>query len=420
MSDFLSRYNLCIAVIGILFVGCTHQSSSTESSSQTQPDVSDVTDTSDTSDTAPQRTDSRDTAEGDGSSADVKSLDKKLTEVKNEGGFPALAAIVFDQKGIIAEGYVGTRKLDGQKQIGEDDAFHLGSIGKSMTATVAGRLIDDGQLEFQDTLPELLPNLADQIHEDYKDVTLLQLMRHEAGLPTSIPRAYPDMWRLFWERGRDKVVESRQAFAAEVLGDPAPRQIGTYNYANASYIVLGAILEQKTGESWETLIKNKLFEPLDMTNCGFGAPATPGSVDAPWGHRKENGSIVPVPPGPKADNPPATGPAGTIHCPPRSWMRFAQLHLGQIPNNFISEKTLDQLHTSSTNGPYAGGWLVAQRDWAGGRALNHGGSNTMFYALTWLAPEQNKGFLITTNVPQMKASQLTDQLAVTFIEMFFE
>ena len=46
---------------------------------------------------------------------------------------------------------------------------------------------------------------------------------------------------------------------------------------------------------------------------------------------------------------------------------------------------------------YAGGWIAVQRTWAGGRALNHSGSNTLWFATVWLAPARNLAFIVATN-----------------------
>lgn len=69
----------------------------------------------------------------------------------------------------------------------------------------------------------------------------------------------------------------------------------------------------------------------------------------------------------------------------------------------MSAATWEQLHTSNapptTKGQYAGGWLVMNRRWAGDKpALTHSGSNTMNYAMAWLAPGIGVSFLLACNV----------------------
>ncbi len=58
---------------------------------------------------------------------------------------------------------------------------------------------------------------------------------------------------------------------------------------------------------------------------------------------------------------------------------------------------MDVLHRPIDNGEYALGWMVVDRDWAKGTALTHGGSNTMWFAIVWLAPNRKAAFLAATN-----------------------
>ena len=56
-----------------------------------------------------------------------------------------------------------------------------------------------------------------------------------------------------------------------------------------------------------------------------------------------------------------------------------------------------RLHTPPAGGDYAAGWVVVTRSWAGGAALSHMGSNTLWCAETWLAPARGLAFAAVTN-----------------------
>jgi len=49
--------------------------------------------------------------------------------------------------------------------------------------------------------------------------------------------------------------------------------------------------ERVTDRSWEELLKERLFEPLQMTTAGFGHPGRARSVDQPWGHVSARGKV---------------------------------------------------------------------------------------------------------------------------------
>jgi CubicO group peptidase (beta-lactamase class C family) len=133
-----------------------------------------------------------------------------------------------------------------------------------------------------------------------------------------------------------------------------------------------------------------------MSSCGFGAPGNATAIDQPWGHD----GTTPVAPGPNADNPPSLGPAGTVHCTLTDWGKFLAVHLHGARNESVSlvtQATLTALQTPPTGGDYASGWGVVQRDWAGGLALSHSGSNTLWYVTAWLAPAKNTTLAVVTN-----------------------
>jgi D-alanyl-D-alanine carboxypeptidase len=230
------------------------------------------------------------------------------------------------------------------------------------------------------------------IHPGFAAVTLEMLLAHRGGTPAALSRAE---WSRMWD-ARDQVKERTRA-AHELLRQ-APGKVGEFLYSNFGYVVAGVMIEKVTGQPWEVVIRKRLFEPLKMSSCGFGAPATRGQMDEPWGHHREGGRLVPEPPGPKADNPPSLGPAGTVHCGLRDWAKFAQMHLdgGRGKATLVSVATMAKLHTAWPGGDYALGWGI--RGKGDETVLAHDGSNTMFLARIWLMPAKNAGVLAVTNV----------------------
>ncbi len=64
------------------------------------------------------------------------------------------------------------------------------------------------------------------------------------------------------------------------------------------------------------------------------------------------------------------------------------------------------------------GWAAAQRGWAGGTALTHAGSNTMNFAVVWMAPKRNFAVLVATNQGGDVAPQACDEAAGMLIRRF--
>ena len=108
--------------------------------------------------------------------------------------------------------------------------------------------------------------------------------------------------------------EQRAAYVAMVLSEPPVNEPGSkFLYSNRNYAVAGAIAEKTANDSWESLMQKRIFKPLGMQTCGFGAMGTPGitdpkeitTIDQPWQHMVLTlGVHKPIEPGPLADNPP--------------------------------------------------------------------------------------------------------------------
>ena len=135
----------------------------------------------------------------------------------------------------------------------------------------------------------------------------------------------------------------------------------------------GAIAEKVANDSWEHLMQKRMFQPLGMQSCGFGAMGTPAKttlrqIDQPWQHKLILTLHRPIEPGPLADNPAVIGPAGTVHCSIVDWGKFITAHLRgeKGESGILKPETFKRLHTPPFGGDYAFGWLVLDRPWAGG------------------------------------------------------
>ena len=334
--------------------------------------------------------------------SDPENLNPLLEPILKKYNLPALAGAIVTSKGLTAVGAVGVRKYGTDSPVTVDDQFHLGSDTKAMTATLLATFVEQGQLSWTTTLEQALPDLASKMNPAYRKVTLEQMLSHRAGFTDeSWPKGktFADMYAL---PGTPR--EQRAAYVAMVLSEPPVNQPGsTYLYSNRSYAVAGAIAERIANDSWESLMQKRIFDPLGMKTCGFGAMGTPGitdpkKIDEPWQHTLILFGHRAIAPGPQSDNPPVIGPAGTVHCSIIDWGKFVTAHLRgeQGEPGILKPETFKRLHTPPF-GDYAFGWLVVDRPWAGGRALNHAGSNTMNFAIVWMAPAKDFAVLVATN-----------------------
>jgi len=341
---------------------------------------------------------------------EVRDISEDVEAIRAEWQLPALAGATLSRTEVVALGASGQRNLDADPTVTTDDAWHLGGQTQAMTATLVATFVEDGTLHWETTLAEIWPSM--DMATGYQDVTIEQLLSHHGGTTGNISRDHPDLWTVL-RNGDDDVVTTRASFAADLLALDPSGVAGTLLYSDAGYTIVGAALEETTGSSWEDLMEQRLFEPLGMDGCGFGPP----EGEQPWGH---TGSRAIGPTEVLADNPAAMGPAGSVHCPLSGWAPFLQLHLAgaiDVETTILTPDSFERMHMD--HGDFYGlGWGVADYSGLGyGQTLSYWGSNSNWYALSWLLPEKGRAYIATSNAGGDDAAVATeDTIAMLFLE----
>ncbi len=105
-----------------------------------------------------------------------------LRSTAKESQLPAVGAAVVRVAGIEEAGVVGLRRFPGGDSVGLDDRFHMGSVTKSMIATVAGRLVERGVISWSLSPLDVFGELKGVMHPGYGDIDLKDLLVHRAGI----------------------------------------------------------------------------------------------------------------------------------------------------------------------------------------------------------------------------------------------
>lgn len=316
-------------------------------------------------------------------------LQEQALALKEETGTPGFGVTIMRGDEVLAEAAVGERAYGTGVNVQLNDVWHVGSITKSITATLVARLVDQGHLDWNLSVTEALGNSIDNIDPAYAEVTFRELLTHRAGLPSDInPITFAT-----YSLSSDAVTADRLAYAKVMLSQAPETPPGTqHQYSNAGYIIAGAMIEAVMQESWETLISQEVFQPLGLDTAGFGPVGLAETINQPRGHRKDGNTddrIAVIPGTPGSDNPDVLGPAGRIHMSLRDLATYAVAHSVEVSDvtPFLSTESLQILHKPELNN-YAMGWVIR----AGGALLWHNGSNGMNYAELYIIPSE--GFVI--------------------------
>lgn len=165
-------------------------------------------------------------------------------------------AIVLDGHLAFSTG-VGTRERGLDAPVGARTRFRSASITKMLIAATILSLVDDGLLALDDRVLERLPSFSRGAGHDPSAVTIAMLLSHTGGIPDSV--YCPDGASLD---------ETLAAHASDPYWAPPGR---LFDYSNAGYALLAAIVEQVTGRRFEDAVSERVLAPAGMATAGFEA-----------------------------------------------------------------------------------------------------------------------------------------------------
>jgi CubicO group peptidase (beta-lactamase class C family) len=315
---------------------------------------------------------------------------------------PSLGVAEITMDKIITYGPVGKARINSDTLVTSDSLYQLGSCTKAMTATVLLKLMQEHSLSWNTRLLDIFPEHAATAHRDYDEVTLGDIVSHQAGFPVAGDNATINRLRNY--NG------SLTRYLGEILQRPSRIKRGRYLYSNNGYAALGAVIERLSGLPYTEAMTKLLFDPLDV-KPHFGFPSDLGP-DQPWGHTANWGAAAP---GRAMDQfiPTILWPAGMASMTLRDYARFVQLHLrgmlGRDDAGFSSDM-VGQLHQariridSSLGGDYAAGWVIEK---VYGRELHwHNGSAGNFMVYMAINPTRKKGVVVVTNVGDVQGDRV--------------
>ncbi|MCY4094566.1 MAG: serine hydrolase [Gammaproteobacteria bacterium] len=325
---------------------------------------------------------------------------------------PAIYAAIVDETGVRAVAAKGVKKIGTDSEASIHDRLYLGSITKPMAATMIATLIYDEESVFSDgwntTLAEIFSDVIDDIHEDYHEVEVKEILTHISGIHPNLP--------LFEDDVEQSMTERRLKATMATLALVPAGERGTVTYSHVSYTVMASIAEKLTGTSWETLMQERLFAPLGMSSAGFGPPALLDEDKEAWGHTLtvEN-EWVPT----TDDWHELLIPSAGVHASMADLGKFLQLWMDDKEPMLLTRPQIRELvrlavddegripiFNSLTVFPSAG-WWWSPVTFPLGEALNAPGSNGNWSALVWVMRAISRAYLVVVN-SALPADRYTD------------
>ncbi|MCB9881799.1 MAG: serine hydrolase [Planctomycetes bacterium] len=323
---------------------------------------------------------------------------------------PAIGlAIVRGDEIVLTEGF-GLCDPASERAADADTLFAIGSSSKAFTATVIGSLVDEGKLSWKDVVAEILPGFRLKDDVAQRLATPIDLLCHRVGLPRH---------DLAWY-GQD--VTRAELFARIGHLEPNATFRERWQYQNFMFLAAGVLAEHLTGDTWETLVQTRIFDPLGMHRANFSVVAMQADANHAVPTEVKDDAAVVMP----FRNIDAMGPAGSINASAHDmahWVRW-QLGDGTVESHrILRDGTLRKLHrghmlasSSSQESElspmqYGLGWMT--QSYRGKELVHHGGNIDGFSALVAFLPQERIGVCALTN---QNGSSLPRSVAFTVFD----
>ncbi len=228
-------------------------------------------------------------------------IDRELERAVTAGEVPGVVALATDGRDVLYEGAFGRRRLGDDAPMTTDTVFWLASMTKAVTTVAALQQVEQGRLDLEAPIAEVLPELAKpQVLEGFdaegaprlrparRPITLRHLLTHTAGFTYHMWNA--DMGRYLEHTKLPGIFTCENAtLTRPLVFDPGER----WEYG-VNIDLAGKAVEKVSGKRLEAYFKEKIFGPLGMADTGFVIGPDQRRRLAGMHQRQADGSLAPI------------------------------------------------------------------------------------------------------------------------------
>jgi len=333
----------------------------------------------------------------------VARFDTYVQQAVHDWKVPGMTVtVVKDGKVLFKKGY-GVRVLGKPEPVDTQTLFAMASTTKAMTAACLGMLVDEGKLHWDDPVTDYLTDFQLYDPAVTRELRVRDLLIHNTGVGNA------DFLWAAMQISSDEILHRMR------LVKPVYSFRSSFIYQNIMYLAAGKVVEKVSGMPWETFIRKRIFEPLNMTRtCAMFKEVTDANRAKP--HIELNDTIRLVDSRQEEGLVDAVGPAGSVWtCPDdiTTWMQ-CMLDSGRYngktllkpatwaelfkPQTFVTDSQFypTQQLTRPVWKTYGLGWF--QHDYRGHRVNFHTGSLTGMIAIHGQLPDQKLAVYVQGNL----------------------
>ncbi|MGM1046318.1 MAG: serine hydrolase domain-containing protein [Bacillota bacterium] len=278
---------------------------------------------------------------------------------------------------------------DSEETVTPDTPFTLGSISKSLTGLAVMKLIEEGSVNLEDPVQTYLPWFTLQDKQAAAQITIKHLLTHASGISTYTGLSISDQGA----KDLDAIKNNVKSLAnVKLTASPGEK----YQYSNANYLILGALIEEITGQRFSDYMEQQIFQPLDMTHA-----AADSDTAYEKGYKAGYQSWIGI--SSKSDISYDNGgaPYGYISASANDMAKYIQFLTKLQPETILKEESIDQLYSpllqTKKDRYYGFGWRITDDPAPSNKMIWHSGSTPDSHAEIFFFPETGWGGAILTN-----------------------
>jgi CubicO group peptidase (beta-lactamase class C family) len=212
-------------------------------------------------------------------------IDELMSQYHQKGQFSGTVLVAEKGAVIFKKGY-GMADVEWDIPNTPDTKFRLGSITKQFTSMLIMQFVQEGKIKLDGKLSDYLPYYR---KDTGQKVTIHNLLTHTSGIPsyTSLPGFFKNVSRDPY--GVEEFV--KKYCSGDLKFEPGSK----FEYDNSGYFLLGAIIEQLTGQSYEKALQERILDPVGMTDTGYDHHETILKKRASGYQKSAGGSVTNAP-----------------------------------------------------------------------------------------------------------------------------
>ncbi|MCP4218105.1 MAG: serine hydrolase, partial [bacterium] len=316
-----------------------------------------------------------------------ETLETNVRTLMKKGKIPGLSLAIINKKKQISLKNFGYADLEIKTPVQSGTLFQLGSCSKSFTALGLLKLEEKGLVGLDEPVSKYLPWFFVTHDKRRVSITLRQLLHHTGGIPAETLSLIP----VGNEKGAlEQTV--RKIAGMELASSPGEK----FQYATINYDVLGAVIQQVTGQTFEEYMAREVFKPLALHDTVVGVgngvkKSPPPAVGYKTGFFSPRRYVAPIFRG--------NNPAAYILSNSRDMARWLQLQTG-FETSALSPLIHGTLEADESVPPadgrlsYGMGWFI---DRYGKKKIFHQGANPNFSTYIAFRPEDKIGVAVLAN-----------------------